>query len=162
MDNYQLLYNEKMRQQKEEFSRRLVLVFVLLFMLVGVGEISEFLRGRANLFPVVYAQDEALQGIGEVGDGGGEGGTGQEVFGGPIIFMLPCEEPPGFWIIVGPPVPKSLILHPGSLIYAYGAVVYGEYLLGDALKEEMECAWYVPYRIVVGEGLPIIKTGTSL
>lgn len=85
-------------------------------------------------------------------------------FGGPIVYELPCESPPGLWVIIGPPSPGSFILTtPGSFIYDYGTFIETNYVLGEATaKVDVPCIWYLPYPVEMGEGEPIIQIGTGL
>lgn len=85
-------------------------------------------------------------------------------FGGEILYELPCESPPGLWIIVGPPSPGSFILlTPGSIIYDYGIFLETNYVIGQATaKADVSCIWYLPYPVEMGSGEPIIQIGTGL
>jgi len=80
-------------------------------------------------------------------------------FGGRILTVTACDS--GFWITVGPPVPGSIMIVPGTIIFPHRVFRIGAWVLGTTPFGPIAQVPCVVGIVPVGSGYPASVIGTS-
>jgi len=86
-------------------------------------------------------------------------------FGGMVLTNIYCTASHNNWIIVGPPVPRSVMLDPGSILYRNYQPFIGHWVLGLANAFEPCLMWVCTplgcFPVPIGGGERVWIMGTS-